>query len=493
VTTTVGRELIGRPVIVRVHADALNPFSHDAIVPDGPTGAEVTHRFNLLGLPEGYPFVLAPDSTFSGTDHLNRYLLAAHRAGAYDPRSLSTFHAKVLTRYLAFLWRHRGSREEMSVTTTADLIAYKDERSAKIAAVSWDTEIGCVSQFFTWAIEAGFMAGDPIPRWGTKQRNTLRVRLADNRTPKFLNDRELNFFLHAGLGGEAVYANVPLSFVRPRPLQPASPARDFALGFIEVTTGLRREETAGLLDIELPSWTDTSIDRPPFLGSNIFRFIRYGKLNKPRWVYMTEATIDAIDLYRDGERARAIDAAQTRLKSSLGDLLVVNDVRVKSGKSQLHIDKSWRDADRLGDADRARAVRLTDDGRVEPLGLLVTRSGLPPALNYLNEIYSLANERVAATDHPDTPTIRVGNHTMRHTFAVRTLAALIQHSQVRADTPYALVMNPVFVVQELLGHSDPETTARYLHAAERYEPLPAVLRNGAVSAAKHFESELTGG
>lgn len=37
-------------------------------------------------------------------------------------------------------------------------------------------------------------------------------------------------------------------------------------------------------------------------------------------------------------------------------------------------------------------------------------------------------------------------------------------------------MSPVFVLQELLGRADPETTARYLHAAERYELLPGVLQ-----------------
>lgn len=480
---------VGQPIIVRVRLKSLRATGDRRIAPDGPTGNEVAERFDLLGLPIGYPFVLAPDSTLAGTEQLNRYLLAAHRAGAYDPRSLSNFHAQILTRYLAFLWTRRSARHEMGTTTSADLLAYRDHRLASITPGSWDTEIGCMSQFFTWAIDAGLMETDPIPRWGTKQRNTLRVRLADKRTPKFLQDRELNFFLHAGLDGETFYGNKPLTFVHPRPEQPASPHRDFALGFIEVTTGLRREETARLLDIEIPSLGASAADRPAMLGGNIFRFVRYGKLNKPRWVYMTEATVQAIDRYRCGERQRAIDAAQPRLRATLRDLLVVNDVRVKSGKSQVHLDRSWRDADRLTDQERAIAVRITDEGRIEPLGLLVTRFGVPPSLNYLNLIYADANERVAATDHPDRPTIRVGNHTMRHTFAVRTLAALIQHSQIRDSTPYALVMNPVFVVQELLGHSDPETTAQYLHAAERYEHLPAVLRQGAVSAANHLQSE----
>jgi integrase len=123
---------------------------------------------------------------------------------------------------------------------------------------------------------------------------------------------------------------------------------------------------------------------------------------------------------------------------------------------------------------------VTEGGNVEPLGLFLSRLGLPPALNYLNEIYTNANERCTQTDHPDRPSIRVSNRTMHHTFAVRTLAALIQASRRQTGEPYALVTNPVFTVQELLGHSDPETTARYLKAAERYEAVPAVLQSNSV-------------
>jgi integrase len=265
--------------------------------------------------------------------------------------------------------------------------------------------------------------------------------------------------------------------------------RDFAIGFIEVTTGLRREETARLLDIEIPTRLSSPLDHAPLGGNELQRFIRYGKLGKPRWVYVTSSVVDVLDEYRATERRRVIEAAQPRLRNNLDQLLVVNAVRVHSGKSQIHIGSAWRDTNRLSDEDRARAVIVTDDSVIEPLGLFLSQRGLPLNLNYLNELYKNANERTTHADHPDRPSIRVSNHTMRHTFAVRTLAALIQESDRVPGAPYALITKPVFTVQELLGHSDPETTARYLRAAERYEAVPIVLQSNAVRIANNLETE----
>ena len=69
----------------------------------------------------------------------------------------------------------------------------------------------------------GLMGHDPVPRWGTRQRNTMRVRLDDRRTPLFLQDRELGFFLHVGMRGEAVYGNRPLTFSGAKAARPAAP------------------------------------------------------------------------------------------------------------------------------------------------------------------------------------------------------------------------------------------------------------------------------
>jgi integrase len=478
-----------RPVVVRVDRPALRRTGQAEVVLGGPTGIELIEFFDREGLPDGHPFVVGADASMTGTEHLNRYLLAAHRNGAYNPRSLSTFHATKLTAFLRWLWDRHGEPIELTVTTTDHLRTYQQERLTTVASSSWDTELGCLSSFFQWARDAGLMGHDPVPRWGTRQRNTMRVRLDDRRTPLFLQERELRFFLHVGLRGDVVYGNRPLSFTGTRTAAPASPLRDFAIGFVEVTTGLRREETARLLDIEIPTRLPGPLEHPPLGESELHRFIRYGKHGKPRWVYVIGSVVDVLDEYRSTERRRIVEAAQPRLKNRLDRLVVVNSVRVRSGRPQVHIGSAWRDADRLSDAERARAVTLTADGLVEPLGLFLSRLGLPPALNYLNALYDNANGRAGRADHPDRPSIRVSNHTMRHTFAVRTLAALIQESRRVTGEPYALVTNPVFTVQELLGHSDPETTARYLKAAERYEAVPTVLQSNAARIASNLETE----
>jgi integrase len=478
-----------RPIVVRIDRLALRSIGQDEVVPSGPSGLQLVELFDSEGLPDGHPFVVGTDASIFGTEHLNRYLLAAHRNGAYNQRSLSTFHAPKLTTFLRWLWNHHGEQVELTVTTTEHLRNYKKERLETVASSSWDTELGCMSSFFKWARDARLMNYDPMPRWGTRQRNTMRVSLDDRRTPLFLQERELRFFLHVGMRGEVVFGNRPLSFTDTHIATPASPLRDFAIGFIEVTTGLRREETAQLLDIEIPTRLSSPLDHPLLGGNELQRFIRYGKKGKPRWVYVTSSVVDVLDEYRSTERRRVIEAAQPRLRNHLDQLLVVNAVRVHSGKSQIHIGSAWRDTNRLSDVDRARAVIITDDSVIEPLGLFLSRRGLPLNLNYLNELYKNANERTAHADHPDGPSIRVSNHTMRHTFAVRTLAALIQESNRAPGEPYALVTNPVFVVQELLGHSDPETTARYLRAAERYEAVPNVLQSNAVQIAKNLETE----
>jgi hypothetical protein len=52
------------------------------------------------------------------------------------------------------------------------------------------TELGSVSAFFRFAKSAGWIAVDPVPRWGRNQRNTLMPNIRRKRSPKFLSARQ---------------------------------------------------------------------------------------------------------------------------------------------------------------------------------------------------------------------------------------------------------------------------------------------------------------
>jgi integrase len=143
----------------------------------------------------------------------------------------------------------------------------------------------------------------------------------------------------------------------------------------------------------------------------------------------------------------------------------------------------------LGNADRARAVRVTPDGTIEPLALFTGRGGLPPDVKHWNTVFADARHRVAGAGHPDRPPphLVVSPHVMRHTFAVRMLSGLMRLGRERAANPYLLLANPVLTIQQLLGHASPDATQRYLFAAERYtEELPAALREHVAAAAGHI-------
>ena len=79
---------------------------------------------------------------------------------------------------------------------------------------------------------------------------------------------------------------------------------------------------------------------------------------------------------------------------------------------------------------------------------------------------------------------------MRHSYAVRMLAALMKEGRQRAGDPYLLLANPVLTVKQLLGHASVETTMHYLYAAETWEEdLPAVLAATTAELVGHTDED----
>lgn len=449
--------------------------------PDGSASlpwSQVVDALDRHEVPDGFPFVVDDDGTVSACHSLNTYLLTAWRQRAYDLDSLRTFHAYHLSRLLRFVRaRHGDERTDLTATTTADLTAYRDARQDEVQDTTLSTEFGCFSSFFHYAVTVGWMERDPTPRWGRSNRNTLVSRSRRERQARFLNAAQTRHFLDVGLRGDGSAPQVA----------PGHPERDYVYGLLLATTGLRREECAFLLDVEVPA--------PDTMGpESIHVFDRLGKKGVVRSIYVTPQVAHAVDLYRQTERVRVVAAAQRSLRAKVRDgaLLVVDDVVERRGRQYVAMGSKRVPLVRFTNEQRAKAVRLLDDGTIDPLALVVSRRGMPPGTERWNRLFTDGRARVRHAGHRDQPPrhVHVTPHTMRHSYAVRMLAALMKEGRSRAGDPYLLLANPVLTVKELLGHASIQTTMHYLHAAETWtEDVPTALAATAAELVGHTEDD----
>lgn len=438
----------------------------------------VVQTLDRHDIPDGLPFIVDDDGSLTGCDRLNTYLLTAWRQRAYDLDSLRTFHAYHLARLLRFVRARRGGElVDLTDTTTEDLTAYRDARQQEVQDTTLATEFGCFSSFFYFATQVGWMGKDPIPRWGRNNRNTLISRSRRERQARFLNAAQTKHFLEVGLRGDGCDPTGA----------PSYPERDYVYGLLLATTGLRREECAFLLDAE--------VSVPNTMGvESLHVFDRLGKKQVVRSIYVTPQVAHAADLYRRTERHRIVQAAQRSLRTKVrdGSLLVIDDLIERRGKLYVAIGFQRIPLVRFTNSQRTHAVRILDDGTIDPLALFVSRSGRPPGLERWNQLFADARERVRHAGHRDQPPrhVHVTPHTMRHSYAVRMLAALLKEGRQRAGDPYLLLANPVLTVKELLGHASVQTTMHYLHAAETWtENVPAALAATAADIVGHTESD----
>ncbi|WP_242532722.1 cytochrome P450 [Nocardioides sp. S5] len=86
-------------------------------------------------------------------------------------------------------------------------------------------------------------------------------------------------------------------------MAPTYPDRDYCYGLTLVSTGMRRAEGAALLDVQL-------LSPHAFPPGGVIEFVITGKGEPPRTVYITRELATQVELYRIGERARLVEAAQ---------------------------------------------------------------------------------------------------------------------------------------------------------------------------------------
>lgn len=433
------------------------------------------------GLPDGYPFVLEDDGSIRGCRHLNLYLLDAWGQRGLSLETIRKTQFRFLIRFLLFLRARHLSTDspnspphhsvhwdeiplDLTDATRDDLFAYRAYRlGTGIKASTLNNELAALSAFYRYAVERSWITADPVPRWGVRKRNTLVIATREQRIEKFLTLPQAKHFLDIGLRGDGVVVR-----------RPAYPERDYSFGLLMLSTGMRREEAGNVLDCEL-----SPLGEMPSSGVTSFR--RTGKYRVTRDIYTTTELLNGMHLYRTAERPAILAAAQPSLRRRLraGHLLIVDRISSSRGQASLLVSGRSIPCTSFNMEDRRRAVRIADDGTIEPLALFLSRIGLPLHVDYWDHLFADARRRVHANGSPLRPPahVNVTPHTMRHTFAVHCLSELIRSSQGKALDPYALIKNPVETVRQLLGHASIETTQKYLYAAEIWEKeAPSALR-----------------
>ncbi|WP_143740744.1 tyrosine-type recombinase/integrase [Microbacterium sp. SZ1] len=428
--------------------------------------SDITGTLDGLQIPDGTPFLAEANGEVELLRFVNAYLLDAAQQRAYPLGTLRTQHAAVFRRLLERVRDKRDPCADLIDVTREDLFEYRDHRRSRLQSSSWNSELSIISNFFRYAREKEWIARDPVARWGSTGRVTMKAKEQHVKRIRFLTEGQARFFLEAGLRGDGAAPEARVTF----------PERDYAFGLTLVSTGLRRLEASLLLEAEIPKSVD---------ASGVHVFWRVGKGDRPREIWVAEAVATAIDHYRLIEREYVVQRAQRALRKAKRDgRLVMAEVLERHGEPRFRIDGVMMRAEQIGDDLRRHAVRVRPDGMLDPLALFVMQGGRGPSLKRFNATFNEASERVALFGpHRDSPPahLSVTPHIMRHTFAVRMLAALMRHGRETAGNPNLHLTHPLLVVQELLGHARRDTTELYLHHAHRYsDQVPNVIRDAAV-------------
>lgn len=147
--------------------------------------SEVVRLYDGADVPNGTPFLVPDNGDMRSVHFTNCYLLDAARQDAYRSNGLIKHHVPVLRRLLTFL-RERHGVVDLTAATRADLVAYRDHRRPGLAPTSWNGELSILGGFYRYAKTSGWIESDPVSRWGSRQRNTLRDRVNEHRRERFL-------------------------------------------------------------------------------------------------------------------------------------------------------------------------------------------------------------------------------------------------------------------------------------------------------------------
>ncbi len=427
------------------------------------------------GLSDGMPFIVDADGAYDLD--LNRFFRACPTMGVRSPNSLSAY-GRDLVVWIRFLSERREGKRIWQADRE-DIAAYHAarRRSAphyRISASSWNRAVAALEKFYGWAVEEGLIATSPfgaIANWrpGRNGRfvptRTVRAREPGARRGdiRFVSLDHFLAFRDVGLRGHRLDGHEDLAW------KGRHGERNALFAELLVTTGLRLEEAASLLAIELPA-----VDRSPSAQKSVpFRLpASIAKGGRAREIRMPIRLLRRLADYVAIERVNALIDG----RHPVSEPIVVRDEPERTSVTM---------ADNAGVVRRVRLDVLTPRDRKG----LVTERGEPMAL-WLNEAgrpmtpaaWSLVFRRASARCRALGLHLEVRPHALRHTFAVHMLSMLIRVqigsvlAKGPADEPGAaayrrMIGDPLQKLQRLMGHASIASTYIYLDSLEESREL----------------------
>jgi len=406
---------------------------------------DLTQQADELGVPDGQPFILDEgEMTLSercadlAIDYAELLQSLDLRADAerkptlsYDPDLNEYLRFRSLTSKSPLTWKAESEQlgiflrwvkaqgKQWPEITLDDLRAFYYARRTQpsthtqrpISAKTWNACVGALGRFYDWAVENGRLSQAPFTY---RQVRYFPVgQVTKNTLAESIPQEPIRFVT---LDEYQIFSQALQRHGR-------NGERNKTFADLLVTTGLRVSEACALTVPLLPD-----PDAPRYKGLKTVPFRLTGKGGKVRQIRIPKSTLRSVERYRGEDRLNAIARWRQRMATT--------------------IDQSMPEPEELWLSERGTAM-----------------SGIS-----WDEIFASASRRCG---------IHCSPHMLRHTFAVYTLSALVEQtictvSELRdsgRDQYSHLIHNPLRRVQQLLGHSQLETTFIYLDFIEQCEEV----------------------
>lgn len=401
------------------------------------------------------PILLSPDGEFDLD--LNSYW--SDSLAALLAQGSLLLYARHLARFLTFIWHERspgaGHRSWRDVDED-DRRAYhywrnSDPNGPRVASSTWNNEVIAINRFYEYQVAVGNMAASPIRKtWKVRQHpEPGRVReriagIAELRRPKrphasWFTPKEYRTWKDVGVRG---YLPTGL---RDPDFRGEQAARNAVFVDLMFGTGLRLQEQASLLIMELPAADGTSVHSRLDVAASV------AKNESARYVLVAQRSVRAVLTYIETDRADGVELAQASgAYSNINDKILVNADGVYENKNGIR-SKALEATPR----EREQLFKLTEEG-FEPLALWLTRTGMPMRGSTWQGIFADANRRTARFGVE----LRCNAHKLRHSWATMTLAQLQRrYNHYRSGVPEGTeIGDPLNWVSRRLGHRRIETT-----------------------------------